>query len=220
MTSTEIWQQIEQHLAEISHLLTTYEEAIITENEALSQCDKFDQDALHLLEFTAMNAGESAKLMKEWRHSRVLRRSLKERIQHSQQILPFLRRLDAQLLTKPVPAAPKNAYAIRSAKMNDFAQSLYDKGRLQPNLFQQLACDQPATPSTTNIFQTTNAEATDYHLEKIDGRWHIFKQNDLLFEHKKLPTIIDYVIQRDICLYTPPPYDVTIKGLITSALRE
>ncbi|MER1986926.1 MAG: hypothetical protein ABS949_15910 [Solibacillus sp.] len=196
MSSAETLQQIMQHLAETEELITIYREQVQEEIVELSELDKYDQDALHLLEQLSMNAAESAKLFKAWHNSRTRRRVIKRNLQTSNEVQPVLIDIQ-QKITKIKLPTMRTKYTTRTQKMTDFVEPFYEKGRLDQANFSPFVeknvpekIVQQRAPFTHDVFE----EPVEVVFEK--KTWQLKLEDELLYQNKKLLKVVEEVIDK------------------------
>lgn len=152
--------------------------------------------------------------MKQWRESRVLRRHLKQNIHFSQQALSYVDQL--QLTTPPTYTRPQLQYQVRSQQMEPFAAQLYEKGRVEQLFFQPLQQLENVEPLA--LFTTVAHEAHG-EIERKDNQWHVIVDRISVFQHKKLLKIVEFIVEREIVVYAPSPYDASVKNLLQRQLE-
>lgn len=196
MNSADTLQQIMKHLAAAEELITVYKNEVQHEVAELSELDKFDQDALHLLEQLSMNAAESAKLFKAWHQSRTKRRVMKQNLQISNEVQPLLVDIQQKITKMNLPTL-KTKYTIRTQQMTDFVEPFYEKGRLSPIDF---------SPFVEKVEPIKSIEESElFILDSFDEpvevvftkkTWQLKLEDELLYQNKKLLKVVEEVIEK------------------------
>lgn len=203
MSSAETLQQIVQHLAEAEQLITKYREEVQGELAELSELDRFDQDALHLLEQLSMNAGESAKFFKVWHNSRTKRRLVKHNLQMSNEVQPLLIEIQQKIQKIKLPTL-KTKYTMRTQQMTEFVEPFYERGRVKQDDFS------PFVPKLEleKINEQLEPFAHDVYEEPVEvvftkKAWQLKLEDELLYQNKKLLKVVEEVLEKQ--------YPVTIE---------
>lgn len=196
MSSAETLQQIMHHLQQVDELIGTYRQQVQEELLELSDLDKFDQDALHLVEQLSMNAGESAKLLKAWHTSRVRRRLIKQNLQLSNEVQPVFLEIQQKVAKIKLPTT-KTKYTLRTQQMTEFLVPFYEKGRLNQEEFspfvEKTKLEQPFLKEESFLSELVEEPVEVVFTKK---HWQLKLENELLYQNRKLLKVVEEVIEK------------------------